>query len=213
MTSDVERCGTVIGNPAGGGRGETRERLLQAAAALAREVGPGNLSLDAVAARAGVSKGGLLYHFPTKARLLEALVGGFLSEMDAALQAAEAEDRPNGVAAAYLATLARHRRANDGPERRQACPPTSGLLAALAEDPELLDPVRAHDCDFLARIRANATDPDLATLVFLVAHGIRNLDLLAIPALRRGEIEAVLDYLAARLESGEAARQRGTQAR
>ena len=36
-------------------RSNTRERILTAAAAVARESGPGSLSLDAVAARAGVS--------------------------------------------------------------------------------------------------------------------------------------------------------------
>ena len=48
-----------------------RDKILAAAEELARVAGPGNLSLDAVAARAGVSKGGLLYHFPTKAKLLK----------------------------------------------------------------------------------------------------------------------------------------------
>ncbi|PTE20023.1 TetR/AcrR family transcriptional regulator, partial [Cereibacter changlensis JA139] len=42
----------------------TRRRLLDAADQLSRTVGPARLSLEAVAAEAGVSKGGLLYHFP-----------------------------------------------------------------------------------------------------------------------------------------------------
>ena len=44
-------------------RGDTRKRLLDAAAAVVRRDGAGALTLDAVAAEAGVSKGGLLYHF------------------------------------------------------------------------------------------------------------------------------------------------------
>ena len=51
-----------------------------AAVALAREQGPGNISLDAVAARAGLSKGGLLYNFPTKAKLLDPNVDGATAE-------------------------------------------------------------------------------------------------------------------------------------
>jgi AcrR family transcriptional regulator len=171
-------------------RGDTRARIIGAAETLAREVGPGRLSLDAVAARAGVSKGGLLYHFPSKTRLLEALVEGFLGEVDGALQDAEADGSPNAVAMAYLAAVA----------RRCACSeaPSSGLLAAFAEDPGLLDPVRAHERDFLARMRANAADPGLATLAFLVAHGIRGLDLLDLAVLGQAEIEAAL----ARLREG-----------
>lgn len=48
----------------------TRARLLSAADQIAAESGAAGVSLDAVAARAGVSKGGLLYHFPTKVALL-----------------------------------------------------------------------------------------------------------------------------------------------
>lgn len=44
---------------------DTKQRILDAAAEIARELGPGHLSLEAVATRAGVSKGGLLYHFPS----------------------------------------------------------------------------------------------------------------------------------------------------
>ena len=68
-------------------RSNTRERILTAAAAVARESGPGSLSLDAVAARAGVSKGGLLYNFPTKAKLLQSLVEAHVAEFDQALEA------------------------------------------------------------------------------------------------------------------------------
>ena len=42
---------------------DTRRRLLDAATAVVRRDGARALTLDAVAAEAGVSKGGLLYHF------------------------------------------------------------------------------------------------------------------------------------------------------
>ncbi|MCC2097105.1 MAG: TetR family transcriptional regulator, partial [Hyphomicrobiales bacterium] len=41
-------------------RGTSRDRILRAASELAFKEGAAHLSLDAVAARAGVSKGGLL---------------------------------------------------------------------------------------------------------------------------------------------------------
>ena len=63
-----------------GRRTNAREKILAAAAAVARETGPGSVSLEAVAGRAGVSKGGLLYHFPSKARLMQALVEHYLAE-------------------------------------------------------------------------------------------------------------------------------------
>ena len=52
----------------------TRERLLEAAEWLTLRDGVAKMTLDAVSREAGVSKGGLLYHFPTK----DALIGGMI---------------------------------------------------------------------------------------------------------------------------------------
>src|SRR5699024_10300679 len=49
---------------------ETKEKLLDAFYALLDERGTAGATLDAVAAKAGVSKGGLLYHFGSKAELV-----------------------------------------------------------------------------------------------------------------------------------------------
>ncbi|RVC42866.1 TetR/AcrR family transcriptional regulator, partial [Mesorhizobium sp. M4A.F.Ca.ET.090.04.2.1] len=65
-------------------RANSRDRILAAAADVARETGPGSLSLDAVASRAGVSKGGLLYNFPTKAKLMQSLVEDYLKAFEQA---------------------------------------------------------------------------------------------------------------------------------
>jgi AcrR family transcriptional regulator len=69
-------------------RGNTRERLLDAAAVVVRRDGAQALTLDAVAAEAGVSKGGLLYHFKAKRDLLDAMLEGWLEEFAAEIDAA-----------------------------------------------------------------------------------------------------------------------------
>ncbi|MGV0743545.1 TetR/AcrR family transcriptional regulator [Mycolicibacterium sp. XJ870] len=51
----------------------SRDRILDAYEDLLAVEGERFATLDSVAARAGVSKGGLLYHFPSKDRLAEAL--------------------------------------------------------------------------------------------------------------------------------------------
>ena len=51
----------------------TRAKLLQATVQVILQEGAINLTLDAVARESQVSKGGLLHHFPTKAKLLEGL--------------------------------------------------------------------------------------------------------------------------------------------
>ena len=52
----------------------TRVKLLQAAAKVVAQHGAGSLTLEHVALMAQVSKGGLLYHFPNKYALLDALI-------------------------------------------------------------------------------------------------------------------------------------------
>ncbi len=171
----------------------TRERLLQAAEALARRDGPGHLSLEAVAAEAGVSKGGLLYHFPGKARLLEALVEAHLQRMEAALAAAEArpDARPGGLLDAYLAHVLR--------DCEAGVPPSPAFLAALVDHPQLLAPVGARQRAVLERIRADAPDPHLATLAFVAVHGLRAMRLLGTAVLDEREETALLTELRRRL--------------
>ncbi|MDD9921812.1 MAG: TetR/AcrR family transcriptional regulator [Boseongicola sp.] len=53
---------------------ETLEKLHDAAWEIVRENGPDKLTFDAVASRVGVTKQAVIYWFPNKARLIEALV-------------------------------------------------------------------------------------------------------------------------------------------
>ena len=71
---------------------DTRLRILQAARELALERGviP---SLDAVAAAARVSKGGLMHHFRSRAALVDGLARQALDEVDVVMEAAAAEGR------------------------------------------------------------------------------------------------------------------------
>src|SRR5882757_9276436 len=83
-------------------RANSREKILAAAADVARETGPGSLSLDAVASRAGVSKGGLLYNFPTKAKLMQGLVEDYLKKFEQALDSRAAAANGETPLAAYV---------------------------------------------------------------------------------------------------------------
>jgi AcrR family transcriptional regulator len=170
-----------------------RERIIAAAIAVADELGAGRLSLEAIARRAGVSKGGLLYHFPKKDALMRALVEHHLAGVEAATRAAESDCRwPNAVARAFLETY------------REKClgQPTrpSGVLAALAENPHLLDPVREHHDRVVERMRASALDLDISLIAFLAVEGLKALDLFEADPLTAEEREQVLDSLLKRLD-------------
>ena len=59
----------------------TRDALLDAAKRVMQRVGAGHLTLDAVAKEAGVSKGGLLYHYPSKGDLLRGMLTARVATM------------------------------------------------------------------------------------------------------------------------------------
>ena len=70
------------------GRPSSRDGMLAAAEAVVVESGATRLTLDAVAKKAGVSKGGVLYHFPTKDALLEAMIERLVTTNESAHHAA-----------------------------------------------------------------------------------------------------------------------------
>ncbi len=119
-----------------------RERVLEAAEQLVIQRGSHELTLEAVAASAGVSKGGLLYHFPGKEALLTAMiakmVARFESEIDAAL-AKEPLGTPGRRTRAFLASFFGVPAA-ELEARNRTC---GAMLAAIASNPRLLDPVRS----------------------------------------------------------------------
>lgn len=170
-------------------RSKTRQNILEAAAEISRESGPGNLSLDAVAAKAGVSKGGLLYHFPSKTALLKAVVESFVISFDEEL-ARRKETKagsPDAMLAAYLELFV-----EDHDCRR---PPPSGLLAALSQDPDFLAPVRRHNRALLDRMRQTASDPAMALVVYLAIQGMRGMNLLGLDVMSDEEFTEAVDKL------------------
>ncbi|MEV6719199.1 TetR/AcrR family transcriptional regulator [Lentzea sp. NPDC051208] len=80
----------------------TRREVLAAAARALIEQGP-NVSLDAVAKEAGVSKGGLLHHFRNKQALIVGLIEEWFDHYDATVESLlEPEDTPGRWTRAHI---------------------------------------------------------------------------------------------------------------
>lgn len=79
-----------------------RDEILRAYTEILNNDGERAATLEAVAARANVSKGGLLYHFGSKRILAEALVERFTEVAEQDLEAMRTS--PDGPAAYYLHT-------------------------------------------------------------------------------------------------------------
>lgn len=147
----------------------TRQKILRAADEVATTTGAGTMSLDAVAAHAGISKGGLLYHFPTKSALLQSLVSEHLEKIEKRLESSRDWSRPNGVINALLDHFEEEWRQNL---------PEGGLLAALADDPTILSPVGEYHRRFLIKLEKNSAAPECARMVYFALVGLRNSRLL-----------------------------------
>ena len=133
---------------------DARTRILDAAEAIVRARGVPNLTLEAAAREAGVSKGGLLYHFASKEALLSALLtrlAEFVSQ-----DFTEALERlPPGPGRAARAMLAWGLEVSEAEANERCDRAAAVFLAAFHHDPALLDPIRA----VVARLReAVATD-------------------------------------------------------
>jgi AcrR family transcriptional regulator len=164
-------------------RPSRRADLLDAAVAVIRRDGAQALTLDAVAAESGISKGGLLYHFATKRELVDGLVARWLDAFEADLE------RGGWTAGAYVRACD----AGAAPDRRSS---EFGMLAALIAEPAVLEGIRARYEGWMDRLLEDA-DPAGAWVVRLAADGLWYSDLLGL-APPGGETRArVLTRLAA----------------
>ncbi|MGO9560432.1 MAG: TetR/AcrR family transcriptional regulator [Acidimicrobiales bacterium] len=161
------------------GSSDTRARILCAAEDLVIRDGVSRLTLDAAASEAGVSKGGILYHFPSRAALVSAMVERFVVSFDADLDRYGAnEGGPGDFTRAYLrATLApseaSEHESGDNRDRRLG----GALLAGVASDPDLLTPLRERFDAWQAAVATDGLPEDVATLVRLTTDGLWLSDL------------------------------------
>jgi AcrR family transcriptional regulator len=145
---------------------DTRTRLLAAAAEVIARQGAQDLTLEAVAKSAGVSKGGLLYHFPTKAALVQALVAQAVDEVDSFLDAAVAADAsPGAFSRAYVGVTVAPDDSGAGATLATA------LLATAASDPHLLQPLRDAYERWNDALRADGLPAGTALVIRLAADG------------------------------------------
>lgn len=155
---------------------ETRIKILEAASEVVLNHGVINLTLDTVARIAGVSKGGLLYHFPSK----EALVEGMIEQLGQAFTTAMWEQHDTcgeeGGTGEWCRAYARAT-LNEPETERQL---TSALLAAVAINPELLAPLREQYRGWQQRMLNDGLDPALATVIRLAVDGLWMAELLGL---------------------------------
>jgi AcrR family transcriptional regulator len=155
---------------------ETRIRLLVAACQIALEHGITQVTLDAVAKAAGVSKGGLFYHFAGKEALYEAMVTYLLEAFDTDIEAQLATTEHTPSAGQWLRAYVRAHTEKSADELQLSI----GLLAAVALNPDLLKGWRDRYDEWQAKITASTSDPVLATIIRYATDGMWFAELLGV---------------------------------
>ncbi|CAO4174148.1 TetR/AcrR family transcriptional regulator [Methylorubrum populi] len=173
-------------------RGRRDERagvILDAAGAVLRRGGSRALTIDAVAAQAGLSKGGVLHHYASKDALILALVARELKELRDGIAACETQHPPgpSGLALAMVAHL-RHSYCGEDEFSR-------ALLLAAVENPEALDGYRVFVAERLARLDAAKGPPGTGMALFFSLLGVVMGRTLGFHDLSAAQIEPLLSAL------------------
>jgi AcrR family transcriptional regulator len=155
------------------GRPSARDKILDATLELIGDIGVPAVTLDGVAARAGVSKGGLLYHFRFKEELLAA-ANEHLVRRRMAAREAEATRLPKGRGRRLKAYVLAS--ANNGQGDDQI---STKLLVAGSMTAEAAEPIRRY---FKERFPPFADDVgfERAALVHAATEGLWFMDVLGL---------------------------------
>ncbi|OIV38986.1 TetR family transcriptional regulator [Mangrovactinospora gilvigrisea] len=179
-----------------------RERILHALQRIIVDKGPSAVTLEAVAAQAGVSKGGLLYHFPSKEALLDGLVQRLAEESSD--EVARARSAEGGAVRFYLETSV------PGSEEAELY---WGVLAVLRASDGTRTGAAARLGEIFDKwtslIREEVDDPVLAETIRLVSDGLYLSAVAGLPQPDPALIAQVRDRLLAQVAAAAPEHRRG----
>lgn len=147
--------------------------ILNAGEAVVARLGAASLTLDAVAAEAGISKASVIYDFKTKQALIEAIVKRAFRR-DREHHAAVEADLASSDS---LAIRGRIKVAAEPPPE-EFKPVALGLSVAITLDPELRTRMQKSQAETINRIIETASSPRGALLAYLAVEGLKFLEYL-----------------------------------
>ena len=167
----------------------SRERIVDAAEKVVIEIGAAHMTLDAVAEKASVSKGGLLYHFSSKEALLKAMLERRIQRFkkNQEEKVGELQNGPTREIKAYIhSTLGRDRKSDQV---------GASLLATIAHNPKLLDPAREDYRKRLNRLIPAGFGFGRAAVIVLAVDGLRLLELFSLSPFNESQRKKVMKEL------------------
>jgi AcrR family transcriptional regulator len=174
--------------------------VLDAAEIILIETGVRHFTMEAVAKRAKISKGGLLYIFPTKDQLILAMLDREVSRFSAEVQQnseAYSEDQHASLLG-YLAAA----RSEDVSIANKA----ANLMAALIHAPAMLEPARLFYLKMVGQFDLQSIQGRRGRLAYLAVEGAFLLRALGLKAMTEEEWLGILAdaqdmYLDARVQA------------
>ncbi len=174
-----------------------KNKILIAAADIVMKQGVARLTLEAVANKAGISKGGLLYYFPNK----EALIKGMVDELTHIYTKninkyvlMDNEDTGKWIRAFVKTTFNAQQ---DGFERNSA------LLGAVFTNPELLEKFQTFYKDMQKQFENDGVDPIRSIIVRLATDGLWLAEIFGLAPLDKTMKERIYNELISMLREGE----------
>lgn len=176
----------------------SREAVLEAAGAIVGERGYSELTLESVAAKAGISKGGLQYLFKSKRQLMAAMIEHYIQLTNDAVRQAHSDlpDTPGRPLKAYvLGNL-------EGTAIRRDST-TAALLSAAVAEPELLAPGRKEYRKSLQDLKKLGVNQELAMLVMCAVDGLMFTEFLQVDPYTAAERKRLVEALLELAETGQ----------
>src|SRR5580704_15178811 len=143
-----------------------RDRILDAAESVILESGGRNFTLDAVAARAGISKGGLVYSFATKDGLVRAALEREVTRFQEAV-GRRLGGKPISPFELVLAHIEEALDEDDAATRKAAF-----LVTALVHAPDMMEPARRYYRALLDPLLSDSGDAQDVRHALLAVEGL-----------------------------------------
>ncbi|MGP9790234.1 TetR/AcrR family transcriptional regulator [Roseinatronobacter sp. NSM] len=155
----------------------SRSKILDAASVVAQRDGASRLTIEAVAKEVGLSKAGLLYSFPSKDALMQALLQKMIDEFGSnaccARTGLEGDQTPQGKMHNKLQSFRRL--------MEEDTHLAHAVLIAGTHNPELLEPLRAHITQELDTMLHGMRNPVAALVLLSALDGMLLQHLLGLP--------------------------------
>ncbi len=168
----------------------SRRRAIEAAFTILTREGVGGLTFDSLSRESGISKGGLLHQFRTKQGVLCALLEHQRQQFEHMARDYMAKEGASKAEPNLASQIAIYRESVNQPHSV-----ARAILAAIVENPTLLDDMKTSDAAKMKALQDEATDLDLSLLRYFAASGLAFHALLGLSPLGDSDRNRLFDRL------------------